>query len=182
MARISVVIADDHGAMRSMVECALADTCDVLASVASGPEAVRAAVEHQPDVCLLDVEMPGGDGVEAAREITARLPATKCVMFSAATDDERLLSALRAGAVGYLTKDMDLDRLPMALLGTLHSEAAVPRARVTRVIEELRSLHPAARDGHRTIDVTDEEWQVIQDLRAGAPARHRAGRRWLSRS
>ena len=108
----------------------------VVAEVGTGPEAVAAALEHRPDVCLLDVQMPGG-GIRAAAEIAEQMPDVAIVMFAAEVTDEDLLQALRAGARGYLLKDADADRLPDTLAGLLAGEAALPRRLVMRVIDEL---------------------------------------------
>ena len=117
--RLRVVIADDHAPTRAGVRQALeADGCQVLAALPDGPKAVAAALELRPDVCLLDIHMPGG-GVQAAAQITAALPETSVVMLTASRDDDDLFDALRAGASGYLLKDMDPDRLGAALRGVM---------------------------------------------------------------
>ena len=136
---LRVVVADDHPPTRLGVRSALeADGCVVLADVSDARKAIDAAVEHQPDVCLLDIHMPG-NGIAAASEITRRLPDTAVVMLTASRDDEDLFEALRAGAAGYLLKDMDPDRLAAALRGVLAGEAALPRALVVKVLDEFRS-------------------------------------------
>jgi len=136
---LRVVIADDHAPTRAGVRQALeADGCSVLSAVADGPKAVAAALELRPDVCLLDIHMPGG-GIRAAAEITAALPGTAIVMLTASRDDEDLFDALRAGASGYLLKDMDPDRLGAALRGVMAGEAALPRSLVLKVMRQLQS-------------------------------------------
>ena len=136
---LRIVIADDHAPTRAGVRQALeADGCIVLAAVGDGPKAVAAALEHGPDVCLLDIHMPGG-GVRAAGEITKALPDTAVVMLTASRDDEDLFEALRAGASGYLLKDMDPDRLAAALRGVVAGEAALPRSLALKVIQQLQS-------------------------------------------
>ena len=140
---LRVVIADDHPPTRAGVRQALeADGCLVVADVADGTRAVAAALETEPDVCLLDIHMPGG-GVRAAAEITRALPDTAVVMLTASRDDEDLFDALRAGASGYLLKDMDPDRLGAALRGVMAGEAALPRALALKVVRQLQS--PARR-------------------------------------
>jgi DNA-binding NarL/FixJ family response regulator len=168
--RITVIIADDHGGARAGVRQVLeADGgFEVVAAVADGPTAVAAALEHMPDVCLVDVHMPGG-GVEAAREITNRLAGTAVVMLSVSDTNADLFAALEAGAIGYLLKDMDPDRLPAAVRGALAGEAALPRVMVTRVLEELRGRgeRRLALPGPRTVVLTKREWEVLELLRSG---------------
>ena len=86
---------------------------------------MEAALREQPDLCLLDIRMPGS-GISATREITTRLPDTKVVMITVSLDDDDLLNALRAGAVGYLLKDIDPTRLPHALNDAMDGGARDP--------------------------------------------------------
>ncbi len=136
---LRVVIADDHPPTREMVREALeAHGCVVVAEAGDGPGAVTAAREHRPDACLLDIHMPGG-GILAAAEISLTVPGTAVVMLTASRDDEDLFAALRAGASGYLPKDMDPDRLAAALRGALAGEAALPRWLVLKVVDQFRA-------------------------------------------
>ena len=164
---VTVLLADDHVATRAGVRGILeAAGMRVVADVATGPEAVAGALAHRPDVCLLDVCMPGG-GIEAAAEIAEQLPDVAIVMLAADATDEELLRALSAGARGYLLKDADPDRLPETLIGLLNGEAALPRRLVMRVIDELQ-----ARERRRRIPVikpgsdplTEREWEVLDLL------------------
>jgi DNA-binding NarL/FixJ family response regulator len=165
----SVLLADDHLPTRGLIRMILEDQgFRVVAEASSGEGAVEQALSQRPTACLLDVEMPAGGGLHALREIGRRLPETACVMLSSSEDDRHLLAALRAGALGFLSKEMDLDRLPDALRGVLRGEAAVPRSRMSRVLQELRAHAPPgpAPAGRRLVDLSEEEWQVVQDLRA----------------
>lgn len=134
---IRVLVADDHPLTRLGIRLALGDGFHVCAEAADAEGAVAAALREEPDICLLDVGMPG-NGIEAAARILAALPQVAVVMISAARDDDTLFAALRAGAIGYLRKDMALDRLPEALLGVLDGEAAVPRDIIGRLLGEFR--------------------------------------------
>ena len=136
---LRVVVADDHAPTRETVREALeADGCQVLAEAGSASAALAAAREHQPDVCLLDINMPGS-GLLAAADITQALPGTAVVMLTASRDDEDLFAALRAGASGYLFKDMDPDRIAPALRGVLAGEAALPPGLVRKVLDQFRA-------------------------------------------
>src|SRR5258706_3314813 len=97
----------------------------VCAEVGTGEAAVDAASEQRPDVCLLDVQMPGMGGVAAAARIAEILPAIAVIMLAAEANDDDLFSALRAGARGFLLKDTDPDRLGFAVEGVLSGEAAL---------------------------------------------------------
>jgi DNA-binding NarL/FixJ family response regulator len=166
--RVTVLIADDHEATREDVRYALEqdETFEVVADVRHAPDAVAAAVELQPDLCLLDIHMPGG-GIAAAAEIHARVPRTRIVMLTVSGDDDDLLAALEAGASGYLLKDIHPKRLPDALLGVLKGEVALPRALVARLVAHVREgsgrrgAVPPGLEAH----LTRREWQVLDLLR-----------------
>jgi DNA-binding NarL/FixJ family response regulator len=112
---LTVLLADDHPAVRAGVRAALeAGGLTICAEVGNAEDAVEAALQHQPDVCLLDVRMPGG-GIWAAKEISGQVEETIVVMLTVSSAQEELFEALRAGASGYLLKDMDPKRLPSLL-------------------------------------------------------------------
>jgi DNA-binding NarL/FixJ family response regulator len=167
-APLRAVIADDHAPTREGVREALAaGGIAVVAEAASADAAVEAAHREKPDVCLLDINMPGG-GIAAAGRITEELPPTAVVMLTASRDDADLFDALKAGASGYLLKDMDPGRLPAALRGVLAGEAALPRTLVARVLEEFRGVErrPLPRFlKRRGVELTDREWEVLELLR-----------------
>jgi DNA-binding NarL/FixJ family response regulator len=166
-----VVIADDHAPTRAHVRQLLDAEADfvVCAEAADAPGAVSAAIRVTPDLCLLDIRMPGS-GVAAAWEITSRLPHTRVVMLTVSRDDRDLFAALRAGASGYLLKDVDPARLPEELRGALAGEAVIPRGLVTRLVAEFRDRSPRRR---RIIAeptdpaLTSREWEILDLLRQG---------------
>ena len=166
----TVLLADDHAATRLGIRMSLEDGgFAVVAEAEAAAAAVDAALRERPDLCLLDVYMPGG-GVAAAREIRTRLPDTRVVMLTVSVSEDDLFAALRAGAVGYLLKDTDPERLPLALRGVLEGEAALPRTLVARVIDEFRE-----REDRRRVPelqgvgdaLTDRERDVLLGLRDG---------------
>lgn len=168
-ATIRVLLADDHVPTRDDIRRALEadDRFVVCAESGDAAAAIEGAVREGPDVCILDVHMPGG-GVAAAWEISTRLPQTKIVMLTVSRDDTDLFASLRAGAAGYLLKDMDPAQLPDALGDVLNGEAALPPELVARVIDEFRDRSPRrravlARGGYETL--TSREWQVLDLLR-----------------
>jgi DNA-binding NarL/FixJ family response regulator len=139
------------------------DGWDVIADVGTAAAAVESALELRPDVVLLDINMPG-NGIAAAAEIAPQLPETAIVMLTVSRDDSDLFDALRAGAQGYLLKDTDPVRLPHALRGVLAGEAALPRALVSRVIDEFRDRGRRKKltfANRRGVELTSREWEVL---------------------
>ena len=166
---VTVLIADDHPPTRADVRAALESDprFAVTAEVGDAAAAVQEAVRTRPDVCLLDIRMPGG-GIAAVWEITARLPATKVVMLTVSRDDDDLFAALRAGASGYLLKDVDPERLPRTLAAVVEGDAAIPGTLVARLVAEFRDRGPRRRKvlaDHVGRELTSREWQVLDLLR-----------------
>jgi DNA-binding NarL/FixJ family response regulator len=163
---LRVLIADDHAPTRDDVRRALdADgRFNICSEVSDAAEAVQAAMRKQPDICLLDIRMPGS-GLAAAWEIAARLPRVKIVMLTVSDEDTDLFTALRAGAVGYLLKTMNMRRLPDALLGVFAGEAAMPRELVARVLERFQGGEPRWRPlvtaEFSAGRLTSREWEVL---------------------
>jgi DNA-binding NarL/FixJ family response regulator len=182
-APVRVLIADDHVALRSGTRMALEDAgFEVVAEAGDARSAVEAALREKPDICLLDIKMPGS-GIEAAAEISRVLPKTAVVMLTISEDDDDLFNAIRAGAVGYLLKGTDPDRLPHALRGVLAGEAAIPRTLVRRVIEELgdrRRRRVQLLDG-TGVELTGREWEILSLLREGLKTSVIAERLGISR-
>jgi DNA-binding NarL/FixJ family response regulator len=177
---IRVLLADDHEPTRKDVRAALEadDGIEICAEASDAPGAVEAALREQPDVCLLDVHMPGG-GIAAVWEIAARCPATRIVMLTISSEDTDLFGALRAGADGYLLKDMASARIPFALRDVLDGRAALPRALTARILEEFRDTAPRWRSvdlGNSAERLTSREWEVVALLRRGMTTRQIAKR------
>lgn len=177
-----VLIADDHVPTLAGVRDALErDGWDVCAEASTADHAVSLAHATQPDVCLLDIAMPG-NGIRAAGRIAQELPSTSIVMLTASRDDRDLFDALRAGAIGYLLKDMDPDRLGPALRGVLSGEAALPRQLMARVLDEFRGRNErrALLRRHRGPRLTEREFEVLELLRTGLSTEEVAKRLFIS--
>jgi DNA-binding NarL/FixJ family response regulator len=141
---VRIVIADDHALIRNVLREELERAgFEVCGEAATGAEALEVALRERPDLCLLDVVMPGGDGVFAAREIKRALPETKIVMITAVPDEEGIVAAARAGADGYLGKDFDPSRLPEIVRAVAAGETAFPR----RLLRHVLAVPSDAPDG-----------------------------------
>jgi DNA-binding NarL/FixJ family response regulator len=177
-----VLIADDQPAFRRSVRAVLeGDGFDVCAEAVDATGAVAAARHERPDVCLLAVLQPG-DGLRAAAAITAALPDTAVVMLTASNDPDHFLDSVRAGAAGYLFKDMDPKRLPPALRAVLAGEAAIAPPLVSWLVGEVRSQRLGrvliGRDG--PVELSWREWEVLDLLRSGMSTDEVANRLSLS--
>jgi DNA-binding NarL/FixJ family response regulator len=181
--RTTVLVADDHPPTRAGVRAALErDGFVVCAEVPDAQSAIESARCERPDVCLLDIHMPG-EGIRAAHVIAHELPDTAVVMLTVSRSDEDLFDALRAGASGYLLKDIDPARLPLALRGVLAGEAALPRRLVALLVEEFRERRRTRRIpllGRRSAELTDREWEVLELMREGASTEQIGDRLFIS--
>ena len=166
MSDLTVLVADDHPPTRHGIRMALEEGgFAVVAEAATAATAVELAKETTPAICLLDVHMPG-NGITAARTIARDVPGTTIVMLTVSRDDGDLFDAIRAGASGYLLKDIDPDRLPLALRGVLDGEAALPRGLVMKLMGEFRDRDERRVGGGARL--TDREWQILDLLSRGA--------------
>jgi DNA-binding NarL/FixJ family response regulator len=183
---LRVLIADDHAPTRDDVRRALTKGgIEVCAEAADAAHAVQRALDTKPDICLLDLRMPGG-GVAAAWEIAARLPTTKIVVLTVSDDDSSLFGALRAGAVGYLVKDIDLSILPKELRDVADGKAAIPRSLVARMVKQFHATDPRFRTttvvGELGVRLTSREWDVLAGLADGLSTREIGRRLQLKQS
>lgn len=175
-------MADDNIRIRTQVRQALeAGGCEVLGEGASAEEAVELALQHRPDVALLDIHMPG-NGIQAAQQISRSLPQTAIVMLTQSTEDDDLFDSLRAGASGYLLKGADPATLADSLRGVLVGEAAMPPHLVSRIMQEFRG--PSRRRFLRKSAAADKlsarEWEVMDMLSQGHSTEVVAGRLFVS--
>jgi DNA-binding NarL/FixJ family response regulator len=182
-----VLLADDHAPTRDDIRRILERDArfEVCAAVADAAAAVETAVRERPDICLLDVRMPGG-GIAATWEISARLPLTKIVMLTVSSEDSDLFAALRSGAAGYLLKNLDPRQLPDALHDVWEGKAAIPPELVARMVDQFRSPDPRRRavaaDGELEARLTSREWQVLELLARDLSTQQIARRLVLSQS
>lgn len=162
---IRVLLADDHRMLREGVRGALVDEgFDVVGEAADGDEAVRLAVELQPDVVLMDVSMPARDGVAATALIRRDAPDVRVVMLTMHVDKDIIERALRAGAVGYMTKDCSTDELAEAIRMAASGETALSAQLATTMLDEVRRIDSGVREEERFVTKREEEvLQLIAD-------------------
>jgi len=161
--RARVVLVDDDALARRVVRDALQDAgFVVIAEAAGGREGVELSLYYRPDVVVMDVAMPGMDGLEATRQIVAGDDSIKVVMLTSCEDEDIAFAGLRAGAVGFVSKDIDLSALPRVLDSAQRGEAVVSRRMTMRLIESVRSLRPDG-GGMRPVrsPLTSREWEVL---------------------
>ncbi len=166
---VRIVMADDHTRLRARIRTALeAGGCEVCAEGATAQEGVELTKQYRPDVALLDIHMPGG-GISAAQQISGAFPETVVVMLTSSREDEDLFDSLRAGAAGYLLKDMDPQALPDALRGVLAGEAAMPPSLVARVLREFQGPSRRLRFSRSAAatKLTPREREVMEHLGRG---------------
>lgn len=146
MERIRVLLADDHALFREGLAGILAAQPDfeVVGEASDGLEALVKAQELVPDLILMDIGMPGCDGLEATRRIKQKLPAVTIVMLTVRDDEEKLFEAIKSGARGYLLKDIRGQDMLKLLRGAVRGEAAITPALAGRMLEEFRRLSQQA--------------------------------------
>jgi DNA-binding NarL/FixJ family response regulator len=175
MTRARVLLVDDHALLREGLAGIIAAQPDleVVGQAGDGLEAVVMAQALQPDLVLMDVQMPALDGIEAARQIRETLPATTIVMLTVRDDDEKLLEALKAGAQGYLLKDIHSREMLAMLRGALRGEAALSPRMAGRVLAEFQRMNarlPAqpVTGEEELVDLTRRELETLSVAARGA--------------
>lgn len=168
MSKIRVLLVDDHTIVRLGLKTLIGDqpNMEVVGEAGTAAEAVRAAERLQPHVVLMDIRMPGEGGLEATRQITARLPQIKVVMLTSFADDELVVRAIRAGAVGYVLKQVDNAELLRAIEAAARGEALLDSATTARLLTHVReSERKADEDAFR--ELSDREMDVLAPLARG---------------
>jgi two-component system, NarL family, response regulator LiaR len=167
---LRTIVADDDPLVRRLIRDTLQlDGVTVIAEASTGREAVELALFYRPDVVVMDYMMPEMDGIEATRRLYDQAPEIRVVMLTGAGDETLGLRGLRAGAAGFLSKDMELGSLPRALRGAVEGEAAISRQLAMSLVQHYRRA-PNAGMGLRPVrsKLTDREWEVLDLLTSGA--------------
>ena len=164
---ISVLLVDDHSMVRMGLEAYFNTLSDirVVGQAASGAEAVRLVEQNPPDVVLMDLVMPGMDGVEATRQVKKASPSTQVIVLTSYHDDEHIFPAIRAGALSYLLKDVDPDELAEAVRRAHAGEAMINTRVAARIVKEI---HGSRADGLNPFsELTDREMDVLRQIATG---------------
>jgi DNA-binding NarL/FixJ family response regulator len=168
---IRVLIADDQALFREGLRTLLGAHADleVVAEAANGEEAVLMAGSYRPDVVLMDLRMPVLDGVAATRRLTAARAACRVIALTTFDDDETVFDALRAGAVGYLLKDVGSERLVEAIRATARGQSFLQPAIASKVLAEFNRLSRAAPEPAELPEgLSEREREVLRLLARGA--------------
>jgi DNA-binding NarL/FixJ family response regulator len=168
MPRHRILLVDDHEVVRLGLRSLLESHpgFEVVAEAATAREAFERTVAYNPDVVVMDIRLPGGSGIEACQEITTHCPNTKVIMLTSYAEDEMLFSAIRAGAAGYVLKQIGGDDLVRAIEAVGRGEALLDPAVTQRVFQEVRK---AAREEEASAfaDLTQQEMHVLQLVSEG---------------
>jgi DNA-binding NarL/FixJ family response regulator len=179
---VRIVVADDHQVVRTGFAALLSTQPDfaVLGTASDGAEAVRMSRELRPDVVLMDVRMPGTDGIEATRQLAGRADGPRVIILTTFDLDEYVYDALRAGASGFLLKDVTAERLFDAVRVVAAGEALLAPAVTRRLISEFARLPPKAPDERAPAaaigELTQRETEVLRLLAEGLSNPEIAGR------
>jgi NarL family two-component system response regulator LiaR len=167
---IRVLVVDDHAVVREGLRTflSLQDGIEVVGEAADGREAVAAAERERPDVVVMDLVMPRLDGVQAMRELRARVPRARVIVLTSFLDDDRLLPAIRAGAAGYLLKNVEPAELARAVRAADAGEALIDPVVAARLVDAL-----ADADDHRDEPPLTPREQEVLDLIARGYANKR---------
>jgi DNA-binding NarL/FixJ family response regulator len=165
---VTVVVADDQAAVREGLVLLLGTLpgITVAAQAEDGVAAVEAVAAERPQVVLMDLNMPRCDGVEATRRIRGDHPGTQVVVLTTYADDESIISALQAGALGYLTKDATRAEIGRAVLAAAAGQAVLDPAVQQRLLSAAVRA-PAAQPGHDEDELTPRESDVLRLIAAG---------------
>jgi len=174
---IRVLIADDHMVVREGLRAILETASDLLpvGEATDGAEAVRLVQERAPDVVLMDLRMPGMDGIEAIRQIKARYPHVQAVILTTYDDDDDIVRGLRAGARGYLLKDTGRNALLEAIRAAARGESLLPSEVIDKVVAHLQGPQPVEREM-----LSAREAQVLALLAQGSASKEIAQRLGIS--
>jgi DNA-binding NarL/FixJ family response regulator len=165
------MIVDDHPLVRAAVAQAItAPDVEMVAEAATAEEALRIAPHVRPDVLLVDIDLPGMDGIRLVRELAPRLPDTRIVMLTASAADRDLVEAMRYGASGYLTKDLAPEALLRAVRSAHIGELTMTRSMAGRLVRRLLETGrhaPQGESGAVTASLSAREREVLRLLAQG---------------
>ncbi len=168
MTKIRVALVDDHALVRLGLKTLINDQADmeVVGEAGTAAEALQVVQSLQPQVVLMDIRLPGEGGLEATRQIVSRLPAVKVVMLTSFADEELVMSAIRAGAVGYLLKEVGNEEVLRGIRAAAQGESVMDPATTSRLFARVRaSDRKVDEDAFR--DLTEREMAILYEVQEG---------------
>ena len=182
--QIRVMICDDHALFRRGLKMVLEaePDIDVIAEAEDGETAVTEVAEHVPDVVLMDVRMPSVDGIEATRRIAEAVPSTKIVMLTVSDEEADLYEAIKAGATGYLLKEISIEEVASAVRAVVAGQSLISPSMASKLLTEFTNLAKRA-DERTTVPtprLTDRELEVLRLVAQGKSNREIAGDLYIS--
>lgn len=168
MSPTRVVLVDDHEVVRLGLMTLINDQDDlqVVAEAGGAQEALKVVEEHRPHVVLMDIRLPGKGGIEATREITDNYPDVKVVMLTSFVDDELVVQAIRAGASGYVLKQVGNEELLRAVRAAARGESPLDPSTTSRLLNRVRDLERAA-DESAFRELSPRELDVLAEVAQG---------------
>ena len=168
MTRTRVLLVDDHEVVRLGLMTLIDDQDDleVIGEAGTAAEAVRKVEQLRPNVVLMDIRIPGEGGIEATRQVTSKFPETKVVMLTSFADDELVFRAIRAGAAGYVLKQIGNEELLRAIRAAAAGEALLDSSTTARLLAHVRDLEQRA-DDDAFRDLSERELDVLGEVSRG---------------
>ncbi|HTD51084.1 MAG TPA: response regulator transcription factor [Acidimicrobiia bacterium] len=167
---IRVLLADPHALFRRGVRLVLEDEIDieVVGEAGDGLDAVERIVELVPDLVLIDVGMPGVSGIEATRRVRALVPSVKVAILTVSEKDEDLFAAVRAGATGYLLKEVSIEELPEAVRAVARGHSLISPTMASRLLSEFNALSRRVEEERGNVPrLSDRELEVLRLVARG---------------
>lgn len=180
MQTIRILLVDDHEVVRMGMRALLEQQphLRVIAEAGTGEDAIRLTEQHQPDVVVMDVRMPGMSGVEATKTITEKFPKTRIVILTSFAEDELVLSAIRAGAAGYVLKRIGGNELVQAIEAVARGESALDPVMLAAIFHEVKEAG-RTKDAGVFAELSSQEIRILKLITDGLTNREIASRLFL---